>query len=284
MLDSIEIVGSPPSSLMNALSRLLRPLIKLLIAHGIGYATFCNLIKKLYVETAADDFVIEGRKQSVSRISLLTGVHRKDVKRLQEHARHDYVAPNSISLGAQLVAKWTSLPKYQDQNARPLSLPRLIKDGGELSFEALVISVSKDIRSRVVLDEWLRLGIVHMDERDRVILNTNAFIPEKGFDEKAFYFGQNLHDHIAAGVSNMLGAAPAFLERSVYYNRLNVDAVAELNGLAKNKGMALLQELNRKAITLEDNGTIRQKPEHRMNFGIYFYAEPCSPDQDGCES
>jgi len=269
---------------MNALKRLLRPLIKLLITHSVGYTTLCSLIKTLYVETAADDFVIEGRKQSVSRISLLTGVHRKDVKRLQEQVRKDYAAPSSISLGAQLVAKWTSLPEYQDTKGQSIPLPRLVTEGGEMSFEALVASVSKDIRSRVVLDEWLRLGIAHLDERDRVILNTNAFIPEKGFDEKAFYLGQNLHDHIAAGVNNMLGVTPAFLERSVYYNRLTIDAVNKLNSLAKDKGMLLLQELNRKAIALEEKGSPRQNSEHRMNFGIYFYAEPCLSDQNHHES
>ena len=281
MSDRTEHVGSPPPSLMNALKRLLRPLVKLLITYGINYTTFCELLKRLYVETATNDFVIEGRKQTVSRVSLLTGVHRKDVKRLQNYDEEKYVVPKNISLGGQLVAKWTSLAEYQDHNGQPIPLPRLIKDGGDLSFEALAISVSKDIRSRVILDEWLRLGIAHLDNNDQVILNTNAFVPETGFDEKAFFFGQNLHDHIAAGVFNMSGNTPAFLERSVYYNRLTADTVGELNSLAKSKGMALLQELNRKAIGLTEKRTNQENENHRMNFGIYFYTEPCTPDRDG---
>ncbi len=275
MSKTIQSVGTPPSSLINAIKRLVRPLIKLLITQGIVYSTFCDLVKTLYVETASDEFLIEGREQSVSRISLLTGVHRKDVKRLRERVRQDYAAPSSISLGAQLVAKWTSLPEYQDGNQQPVPLSRFIKDGGDLSFEALVMSVSKDIRSRVVLDEWIRLGVAHLDNCDQVILNTNAFVPEKGYEEMAFYFGQNLHDHIAAGVCNMLGQTPAFLERSVYYNHLSFDAINEMNEMAKKKGMSLLQELNRKANSLDKPEMNGEESDYRMNFGIYFYSEPC---------
>lgn len=49
--------------------------------------------------------------------------------------------------------------------------------------------MSKDIRARSVLDEWLRLGIAHLDDQDRVRLNAEAFVPARGFEEKAFYFG-----------------------------------------------------------------------------------------------
>ena len=67
-----------------------------------------------------------------------------------------------------------------------------------VSFETLVASVNTDIRPRAVLDEWLRLGVVQIDDSDQVCLVVDAFVPEKGLDEKAFLFGQNIHDHLAA--------------------------------------------------------------------------------------
>ena len=87
----------------------------------------------------------------------------------------------------------------------PRPLPRLASSSEKHSFESLVRSVNTDIRPRVVLDEWLRLGIVQIDEQDRVCLSVRAFIPRDGSEEMTYYFGRNLHDHVAAAVHNMLG-------------------------------------------------------------------------------
>ena len=58
-----------------------------------------------------------------------------------------------------------------------MPLPRLASQGGGASFESLAARVSKDIRSRPMLDELLRLGVVYLDDRDRVVLNVEAFVP-----------------------------------------------------------------------------------------------------------
>ena len=94
-----------------------------------------------------------------------------------------------VSLGAQLVAVWMGTERYLDDQGNPMPLPRFVSEGGDLSFEALVASVNSDIRSRVVLDEWLRLGVVHMDDERRVCLNAQAFVPAEGFDERPFTSG-----------------------------------------------------------------------------------------------
>ena len=96
-----------------------------------------------------------------------------------------------------------------------------------LEVEGLVESVSKDIRPRVVLDEWLRLGVARIelvDDQELVRLNVEAFVPASGFDEKAFYFGRNLRDHIATAAGNLAGVDPSRLERSVYYDDLTAES------------------------------------------------------------
>jgi hypothetical protein len=260
-------LGGPPASLVKALRRLLRPLIRLMLAHQVTYTYLIGLLKVLYVEVAEQEFPVEGKAQTDSRVSLLSGVHRKDVKRLRHERVESDAAPPAVSLGAQLVARWTGLPEYLDADGKPRPLPRLGADGP--SFEQLVVSVSKDIRPRAVLDEWLRLGVAHLDERDRVWLNAAAFIPGKGFDEKAYYFGRNLGDHIAAGAHNLLGAGPPFLERSVYYDGLTAGSVRELAVMAEHVGMEALLAINRRAMELQrqDQG----QGELRMNFGVYFF-------------
>jgi hypothetical protein len=225
--------------------------------------------------------LLNGKPQTDSRISLLSGVHRKDVKRLGEESQQDQSTPPTISLGAKLVALWTTNALYLDKDGHHLPLPRQASEGGAKSFEGLVSSVSKDIRSRVILDEWLRIGIAHIDEEDRVCLNTDAFIPENGYDEKAYYFGQNLHDHIAAGAHNLLGQKPAFLDRSVYYDNLSEESISELAELSKELGMQALVAVNKRAELLQKNDANNADAKHRINFGVYYYGaeEKRTPDE-----
>lgn len=277
--------ASPSPAFVMALRQALRPLVHLMVARGITFAYLSELLKSLMVEVAASDFRLNGKASSDSRVSLLTGVHRKDVFRLRHTAAaDDEKTPSVVSLGAQLVAQWLGKPDYQDQQGQPRALPRNISEGGVQSFEGLVAGVNSDIRSRVVLDEWLRLGVVHLDEERRVCLNTQAFVPAKGFDEKAFYFGHNLHDHAAAAAHNLMGQAPPFLERSVHYNGLDAAAVARLSVQAQEMGMRALLAVNKSALKAIDSAPQPKVPSQRMTFGIYFYATPDLPSGSGSEN
>jgi hypothetical protein len=220
---------------------------------------------------AEEELAADGVRATASRLSLLTGLHRKDIRRLHEELPFTYDPPTSVSLGARLVACWTGSPEYLDEEGRPLPLSRVASPGGEPSFEGLVGSVSTDIRARAVLEEWMRLGVVQVDADDRVRLRIDAFVPSKGFDEKAHYFGRNLHDHIAAGAHNLGGDEPPLLDRSVYYDGLGPESVAELAQLSERLGMDALRAVNRRALALKKRGAEPGDPHLRMNFGIYFY-------------
>jgi len=233
-------------ALVSALRRVLRPFIKLMLAKGITFPYLSEVLKDIFVEVAEKEFRIGDKPSTDSHLSLLTGVHRKDIKRLRHCVRSDTeIIPQAVSLGARLVSLWTSDVRYLDENNQPRPLPRFAKQGGEISFEGLVASVSCDIRSRVVLDEWLRLGIAHFDGDKQVCLNTAAFIPAHGFDEKVYYFSHNLHDHAAAATSNLLGECQPFLERSVYYDELSAESVRILAERSEFLGMESLLTINK---------------------------------------
>ena len=271
MNDPTPRLGAPSNIVIQAIRGVLKPLVRFMLSQGLTYTILIDLLKSIYVEVALKEFTLEKKRQTDSRISLLTGVHRKDVKRLSELLEADAPPPENVTLGAQLVAKWIGQPQYVNKQGHPIPLTRSAKDGGEKSFESLVASVSKDIRSRAVLDEWLRLGIVHMDQNDCVCLDTEAFIPKQGFEEKAYYFQHNLHDHIAASVNNMLELGPPFVERSVHYDTLTKASAAELTALGEALGMQALQTVNRRALILEKKDASNPDANQRINFGIYFY-------------
>jgi hypothetical protein len=199
-------------------------------------------------------------------------VHRKDVKNLRPERMLEQTIPPTVSLSTRLVKLWGSDPKRLDETGRHRPLPRLMSEGGGASFEGLVTSVSKDIRSRVILDEWLRTGIARIDEEGRVCLNTEPLVKKSDFDEKAYYIGQNLHDHLSAASHNLNGQQPPLLESSIHSNKLTAESIAELDALAKKLGLQMLNEVNKRAIELEARDADKPEAQQRMNFGVYFFS------------
>ena len=284
MSDPINPAG-PPEALIAALRQVLRPLMRLLIANGITLPTLTGLLKEAYVDVAKTDFPVKGKRQTDSRINLLTGVHRKDIKRLRQERHVEKAIPQAVGLGAQIVSRWASDPSTIDSEGRPIPLPRQGKSPSDPSFNGLVEGISTDVRPRAVLDEWLRLGVAVLDEDDRVVLNRQAFVPEKGFDEKAFYFGRNLHDHLAATAYNLAGDGNPMLERSVHYGGLRQSSVRDLAEQAEKVGMDALLTLNKLARDRVEADKGLEGADQRFNFGLYFFDEMTSlEEQDGNDS
>jgi len=283
MNEQNQFAGELPAPLVAALRRILRPLIRFLLSYGIRYQTFCDLAKATYIQVAEDEFKLDSKAQTDSRISLLSGVHRRDVKRLRSESLGESSLPLQASMSAQVLAIWSGRAEYLDAEGLPLPLPRLISKGGERSFEALVRSISKDFRARVVLDEWLRQGIATLDEQDNVHLAADTFASPQGLEEKAFYFGQNIHDHLAATVHNLSGDMRPFLERCVYYNDLTAESIKEYERVARTAGMRALHTVNRHAIELQKRDAGKPDAVYRTNFGLYNFSEIDRSDEAHAE-
>jgi hypothetical protein len=284
--ESTALPGSPTPVLVRALRLALRPLVRLMLARGITYPYLADLLKSLFVEVADRDFRLGDKPPTDSRVSLVSGLHRKDVSRLRALLQQDEaVVPSVVPRGALLVAQWMGDPRFLDDNGEPLPLPRLASEGGERSFESLVAGVNTDIRSRVVLDEWLRLGVVQIDDQGRVCLNTDAFVPTQGDEGKAHYLGLNLHEHAAAAVHNLLGEGAPLMERSVHYNALSPASVARLARLSEQMGMKALLAVNRAAREAEADDLAAAQaageapPSERITLGVYFYSDAVRADQ-----
>ncbi|MDA0367576.1 MAG: DUF6502 family protein [Proteobacteria bacterium] len=262
--------GSPPAALLRALKVLLRPLVRGLMAHGLSFPQLSDLLKQIYVDVANRELSEAGEPQTQSRISLATGVHRKDVKRLSGSS-DDAPSARASSLGSRIVGVWAGSPDYADPDGHPVPLPRRNDDAGVPTFESLVRSVSTDLRARAILDEWLRLGVVHIDSDDRVCLNADAFVPRAGFDESAHFFGRNLRDHVAASTENLFAEEPRHMERAVFYDALTPKSVVRLESLARKLGNEALLKVNREALRLADEDAGDANAARRMTFGVYFY-------------
>ena len=265
---------APPKAMTIAVRRVLRPLVRGFIRFGLTWPLLADILKRTYVDIANEDFKTEtGKPPTDSRISLLTRVHRKDIRRFRLEGAPASLNLADSSVGAQIIARWQAGEAYIDADNRPKPLPRT---GGE-GFDQLARSISKDTHPRAILDELVHGGAVRIDDENNVHLNTSAFVPAADFEALAWYYGLHLHDHIAASTHNISGNTPAFLDRSVHYSGLTPGSVAKLDTLSKELTMEMLLAVNAKAQELEARDKDHVDANQRMTFGAYFYS---SADED----
>lgn len=261
-----------------ALVLILKPLVKILIGHNITYVGIQSLLKKAYVQVAEADFSLPDKKQTDSRISLLTGIHRGDVKRIRESSQDPtFEKELKASLGAQLMAVWLSNPKYSDENGNPMALFKNTNDG-KPSFEELVLSVSKDKHPRSVLDDWVNQGLIFALEDGRIMLNDKGYVPEDDFEEKLFFAGKNIGSHLEVIASNLENKCPPMFDRAIYYTGLSEESIEKLERVSKKKMMALLTEMNQLARQFQESDEIEDKHSGQIHLGAYFYKKNESND------
>lgn len=254
---------------------MLRPLVKALIANGVTVGTMNRALKRLYVEVAEAEFRLDGGPPTDSRVSVLTGVHRKDVRALREALSGDRPPDphRSPTVVATVVGRWLADPRLTDEAGAPIPLPRQGREGP--SFDALAASVSQDVRPRTLLDEMVRQGLVTVAPDGTVQLDRAAVAGSADMETRAKFFAGNLGDHLAAATENLLappGAAP-FFERAVFYNRLTPASAEALEAEARREGMRALEGLNRSGFARQ--GADKDAPEARtrFRFGVYVYRE-----------
>lgn len=272
--------AAPPPALLTAVRRLLVPLVRTLIGFGISWPMLATLLKSVYVEVAERGFALPGKPMTDSRITLLTGVHRKDVSQIRgAPPAAEAAATAAPSLGAQVLSRWLTDAAFLDAGGRPRPLPRSSGSGSasEPGFEALVTGISKDIRPRALLDELLHAGLVTEGADGLLHLAEAAHVPRGDLDKLAYYYGRNLADHLAASGHNLAGGTPPFLERALAYDRLSPESIATLRREADRLGMAMLVELNRMAADLADGDAGRDDASHRFTAGLYLYDEDEAP-------
>ena len=264
-----------------ALKRLLRPLVRALIAKGVTAPALYGVLKQVYVEVAREAFALDGKPPTDSRVSVLTGVHRKDVRTFRERPpESDGTLERKVTVMTTVIGRWLADPDYAGPDGAPRSLPRQAETGP--SFDALVRSVSTDVRPRTILDELARQGIVAVDEdRDTVTPRVEAVLARGPEDERFHFLARNVGDHLAAATENVLtedGPAP-FLERAVFYNNLRGSSVDEIEARARALAAETLAELNRMGYARQDadartdDKNAAPSANTRFHFGVYFFRE-----------
>lgn len=253
----------------------LKPLIRVLIARNIPAPAFYQMVKQAYVDVAAEQM---GATVTDSRISVATGVHRRDVKSLRSATENNSHNPSrKISMLATVLGKWMSDPAFMDES-RPRPLPRRSDDTP--GFDDLVYTVSRDVRPRTVLDELISRGLAEITE-DAVVLSVEGLIGTGDETQKAHFFAHNVGDHLSAAAENLLSDTPPHMERAVFYNHLTLTSVDRIEAKARELGLQTLQEINTLAAACQNEDAEATTASHRIRFGVFFYKMNEGAEDDG---
>ena len=255
-------------TLKTAVLAILRPLVRYLIGQGWTYGALAEVLKMVYVAEASQHYgEADGRTLTDSRVSLLTGIHRKEVKRLrlllEEHGERPMLR-HGANIAAQVVAAWVSMADYADPAGQPQPLP--LRSEVSPSFEGLARRVKADMRPRAILDELGRVGVA--EEKEGVVrLLRHAYISALPEDRVAF-LGENVGDHLRSAVHNLEGGEP-FLERALYFDALPAAVLEEARPEIYRMSERLLREAHQRLSAAESP----EGPRRRLRLGVYYYEE-----------
>lgn len=230
-------------ALSQAVLRVLKALIRVLVRHGMALPAFVELAKRAYVDVALHDFAIPGRKPSVSRAALLTGLTRKEVQRLVERdgSEEGDGAALPENRAARVVAGWVRDDDFQDARGEPRSLTF---DGDEPSFSTLVRRYSGDMPPRAVLDELVRVGSVERHADGRLHLQSRVYIPRASDAAKLAILAADVPYLIGTIDHNLQGLEPSRFQRKVMYDNLPLEAMDEFRWLTARHAQELIERLD----------------------------------------
>ena len=254
-----------PAEVLDLALQMLQPWALWMVRSGLGHAQVAQALKPLFLAAAQAEQARQGRRQTDSALSLLSGLHRKDVRALGQAAASQALSARAPATPAnQVLTQWLS-------RRWPRQLP-LSAAGRRRSFDGLARSVSRDVHPRTLLNELLRLQLVR-EQDGQVERLVDAIVPPEGALEAVQWLSASVHDHLAAGVHNLThGEESGFLEQSLWADGLHPDSVQRMGRLANQLWQQVLAQGVRTVTPMAERDEA-SGGKQRIRLGMYFYTE-----------
>ena len=162
------------------IKQVIKPIIDLLLIFGVDYKTFSTISKEVYISIAAKRFGKRKRLANNSRISIATGISRREVSRIKQLLLDKKNIKDQVVLPLQRVIDlWIFNKNFHDQD----SLPKLLSyDDGNASFCKLVGQSRINVTPKSVMDELERLGLIELNREGKIRLLQNKIINDSNED------------------------------------------------------------------------------------------------------
>lgn len=271
------MTNSVKPGLLAAFRVLLRPLIRILLRHGISFAEFAEIVKAVYVEIAVTDFKVEGKRGTKSRIAVISGLTRKEVSRVIELAgAENQGGKSNLNRVARVLAGWHTDPDFIGPYGMPLEIRYEDSASNVVTFSNLVRRYSGDMSSRSMLDELIRVGAVVETEPGWLKVLRRVYEPQTLAQDNFERVGEVVKNFVDTVDFNLqkeaLGAGR--FERIVYSPEgIRNEDMAKFNLYVKERCQALLEEIDNWIAQLELPKKSNQHNVTHTGIGIYHYIE-----------
>lgn len=257
-----------------AVWKLLRPLVRILLRSGMPYGVFADLAKRAYVEVATEEFRIPERRQTVSRVAIITGLSRKEVARVRDFGGADAAAAaERCNRAARVISGWLRDTRFIDLAGQPLPL---MVEGDGPTFALLAREFSGDVPARAVLDELLNVGAVAYLNDGRVKLLTRGYVPRDSKPDKLGILGTDVASLLATIDHNVheLDREPRF-QRKVAYDNLPAESLAALRRLSAEQAQKFLEQIDHWMADKDrdTNPAVQGTGRKCAGIGIYYFEE-----------
>lgn len=253
--------------LLQALSLMLKPLVKLFISQGVTHAEFSETAKEVYVEIALRDFETSGRLNK-SRVAILTGLTRKEVKNVIDRALQSGSQEKMYSRPERVLAGWYGDPSFTGPYGIPLELPYESRVKDEPSLVSLVKMYSGDMAPRQMLNELLRSGsVVEVDKRYKAV--SRLYEPSALSPELIVRLGEIGHRFFSTAAMNIekKGQGTGYFDRLVYADKgCSENVIGLFDEYIKVRGQEFLEELD---LWFSANEKLNKGADERKGTGLY---------------
>lgn len=256
----------------------MRPFVRLLLRYGITHTDLTAVLRRVYVEVALEDFKLPGKKQSDARISVLTGLSRKEVKKVRaKDVSEDTDLLVKRNRASWAVSAWSRDKAFVTKDGKPMALS--LDGSGKVNFNDLVQKYCGDVPVRAVLDELIRVGAVQIDADNFVSPTADTYLP-KDTDELLRVAFQNVADHISTiDYNDQNRPRSSRLELAVTYDNVTESGTEAFRALSREKSKSLLVYLD-KFLAIHDadvnpnvNPDTEEREGTRTGLGIYYFED-----------
>ncbi len=256
-------------AIASASQHLLRPLVRLLLRNGIAFDDFAEVARSVYAQVARDEFTPDGKRPTDSRVAILTGLTRKEVRRLRDetaepHARQDWGGAHRAT---RVLSGWFQDPDFTNEEGEPRALDAKDEQNG---FPALVRRYSGDMPTSAMLAELERVNAVKRVGKNKIQLLSRSYVPDSGDPEGIRMLGSAVHDLLATIDHNHSRNAGerAYFQRVAFNTRIDAKMAPLFRRITNEQAKQFLESLDD---WLAAHELSEQEEGERMRLGVGVY-------------
>lgn len=227
-----------------ALRLLFRPIARIMLRSGVNWQELADICKATYVEVATEDFGIRGRPTNISRVAILTGLTRREVRRLRNLLEEQNPEVfNRMNYATRVLSGWHQDEQFLDADGKPAVLTAT---GAGQTFETLCDRYSGDVAASTMLKELKHVGAVAEDSNGRLIVKRRDYSPRLMDPERMLSSGSVLEDMGYTIAYNLHRAEsdPGRFERRAINTRMPASAVPAFREFLEKEGQSFLEQVD----------------------------------------